>query len=310
MNKRPVFIVGLSRSGTTLLANILNRHPRIAIYPETHFFSSVWACRKTPFLKREKDVDEAIGRVGNLKNTGIRAEDIKARFFNTDKSLLRLFDIVLALYREKQGKARPGEKTPGHFLYLPLLLKLYPDAKVLCIYRDPRNTYSSFKHRPEFKKLSPIDRCLIGRSLLWNLCLRRVSEYRRKEHAGWFKAVKFEELITRPQEVAKSICGFLNEPYCQRMLYVKHTNSSFTASQKFGMSKKPLDRTGHLARMEIFFIELICGGYMLEEYNSFLVVSVSLLRFFKKMKLYLLLEGIHISWRKIRMLWGLLREKL
>ena len=38
---RPIFIVGVSRSGTTMLATILDRHPSIAVPPETQYFHQV-----------------------------------------------------------------------------------------------------------------------------------------------------------------------------------------------------------------------------------------------------------------------------
>ncbi|NEQ53441.1 MAG: sulfotransferase, partial [Leptolyngbya sp. SIO3F4] len=38
-DERPIFIVGMPRSGTTLLTTILSAHPRIAISPESHFLA-------------------------------------------------------------------------------------------------------------------------------------------------------------------------------------------------------------------------------------------------------------------------------
>jgi hypothetical protein len=39
---RPVFVVGAPRTGTTLVKEILNRHPRIHLFDEVHFFERVW----------------------------------------------------------------------------------------------------------------------------------------------------------------------------------------------------------------------------------------------------------------------------
>ena len=41
----PVFIVGTPRSGTTLLARILGRHPSLFMHGETHFFPDIYARR-------------------------------------------------------------------------------------------------------------------------------------------------------------------------------------------------------------------------------------------------------------------------
>ena len=42
MSGRPVFVVGAPRTGTTLVKEILNRHPRIHLFDEVHFFERVW----------------------------------------------------------------------------------------------------------------------------------------------------------------------------------------------------------------------------------------------------------------------------
>src|SRR6202034_1924131 len=52
----PVFIVGSPRSGTTVLRNLLNRHPSIAVCRETDYYHYVYRRRR------------AVGDLGNLKN--------------------------------------------------------------------------------------------------------------------------------------------------------------------------------------------------------------------------------------------------
>ena len=44
---RPVFVVGAPRTGTTLVRDILNNHPRIHLFDEVHFFERVWDDRES-----------------------------------------------------------------------------------------------------------------------------------------------------------------------------------------------------------------------------------------------------------------------
>ena len=48
---RPIFVVGAPRTGTTLLKEVLNRHPQIHLFDEVHFFERIWDDRKHPPAK-------------------------------------------------------------------------------------------------------------------------------------------------------------------------------------------------------------------------------------------------------------------
>ena len=105
------FIVGVGRSGTTMLRLMLDAHPDLTIPPETHFVPDLIDAIQTG-ASREKAVATmtAVRQWGDL---GIEPEEVLERWRELDEfapgPALRSF---YAIYTERQGKPRWGDKTP------------------------------------------------------------------------------------------------------------------------------------------------------------------------------------------------------
>ena len=138
----PVFIVGCPRSGTTLLRNLLSSHPHLAFRGESHFIPS--------FLGRHGDPpDERAARKLATEILNLRwVRDWGLELVPGDFAAERSFSAIVArLYAEVvrvEGKRRWGDKTPQYVLEIPLLFRLFPDARVLHIIRDGRDVALSW----------------------------------------------------------------------------------------------------------------------------------------------------------------------
>jgi hypothetical protein len=260
----PIFVVGTPRSGTTLLANILDRHPHISVYYESKFWKTLDNLKITNVLNKIDDIDCIISQIQNLDIAGLSPRDVKYRFLGTDQSYMSLFDSILKMRMERNGKSRYGEKTPTHFLYLDKIFQCYPDAKIVCAVRDPREICTSYKYnRMVVNKTWNLNDVVI-KSLFWNLYQRRITHYRNTQYSRQITSVKFESLVDNPEYTTKVICAFLEELYHEDMLAVDGTNSSFRELRnKQGIRKEVIKRPRYLTKLEIFFIELICSKYML-----------------------------------------------
>ncbi len=129
----PLFLLGSPRSGTTLLARILNAHPAVLMTNE----SAVFLQLNDNIVKSRRGV-----RAGLLY--GKTYNDLWAE--HLAENARRLIESYYEKICQAEGKERLrywGEKHPHHSDCLPFLEALYPDAKYLYIVRDPRDTACS-----------------------------------------------------------------------------------------------------------------------------------------------------------------------
>jgi len=114
----PIFILGMPRSGTTLVEQIISNH------------SEVHGAGELTFLSR-------FANSNNIYNQTINSDNI----LEVRKNYLNELEKV------SQGKPFVTDKMPQNFLYISILLKALPEAKIIHVKRDPAATcWSNFKH--------------------------------------------------------------------------------------------------------------------------------------------------------------------
>ena len=116
---QPIFVLGMSRSGTTLVEQIISRHP------------DVTGCGELPCIER------AIGRLE--KNYG-EMRTYPDDFFNIEKSQFvkeahEYFDWVMKLHPIKTGHFT--DKMPFNFIHIWLIKTLFPNAAIVHCHRHP-----------------------------------------------------------------------------------------------------------------------------------------------------------------------------
>ena len=52
-----IFVVGSSRSGTTMMGRILDKHPSIFTFRELHFFGTIWTNKKNRELENNEQIN-------------------------------------------------------------------------------------------------------------------------------------------------------------------------------------------------------------------------------------------------------------
>jgi hypothetical protein len=291
--------VGVTRSGTTLASQILDRHPRLSIYLESHFMRKAWAGHPDRVLSQD-EARSIVERVLYLEKNGLTVDDVVDTFLETPGTGRDLFDSLLHARRRRTGKVRVGEKTPSHFWYLKQLLAWYPDARVIFMVRDPRDAHASFRRHELAQRKPALDRSAIGRALYWNYGSRVLAQVRRT-HPDQVLEVRFDRLIEHTESTVREMCDFIGEAYYPSMLEVKSNNSSFEDMQgKAGIRRASLRRRQRLSKGEVIWLELVSGHEMLGAGYSLSVVPAWLIRSLGATGFYTALNAAHMAVRGSR----------
>ena len=123
----PLFVVGMPRTGTTLLDRILSNHPDVESLGERNDFSAAVSEAADTFFRSALGSDP---------------ERILSKWDAARAGQL----YVDRLRRSSQGKRFVIDKNPQNLFNLPLIMRALPNARVLCLRREPIDAcFSNFK---------------------------------------------------------------------------------------------------------------------------------------------------------------------
>lgn len=116
---RPVFIVGMFRSGTTLCEQILSSHPDVYGAGELHDITHL-----SYKMKNQKIHDKSPASLINVTR---------------DKLIGAASSYLKTLDSHSTTAKRVVDKTPSNSIYLGLISKIFPNAHIIHMIRDPRD---------------------------------------------------------------------------------------------------------------------------------------------------------------------------
>ena len=210
-SQKHIFVIGAPRSGTTLMKLILAVHPNLTgIGYETGFFMY-------------KD----------LLNFNLLGLDTSEKEEVNQKSadIIQLFDNWTEKLLLKFGGRRFIEKTPPHVLKLDFLLKYFPSAQFINIYRDGRDCYCSARNHQYVVQ----GQSLTKYAKYWKKCVK--ARLKKGQQANIFD-VKYEELVTQPEKIVKEIMIFLGEQYDPKQIQpAYYSQHGITKSKRQEFSK-------------------------------------------------------------------------
>jgi len=196
--KNPIFLIGVHRSGTSLVRRIIDSHSRIACPPETFFLEH--------FVSMVRDERTFAG----LEGLGISHE-------STLSEIRKWSSRYHEIYRLARGKARWADKTPQYIGFLPELEQIFgPDALYIMIFRHPLDVVYSI-HKRGWRFGNYHSDLLTNTAMYVSDSLNKQLSFTKENHERSF-SIYYEKLILKPEETLKSLFDFLGEPWEQGVL--------------------------------------------------------------------------------------------
>lgn len=204
----PIFIVGMPRSGTTLVEQILSRHPQVFAAGELEDFKNVLFYSSAAVdLTRYPDV------VRELDADRIHA----------------LADLYLEKLRWRSDRPRVTDKMPGNFLYLGMIAVLFPRAKFIHCLRDPVATCLSCYQQPfSTGQFFSYDLVELGK---YYLGYRKLMQHWHRVLPGRIYDIEYERLVQDQQVESRKLVEACGLEWDERCLdFSRSERSVITAS--------------------------------------------------------------------------------
>ena len=199
------FVVGVNRSGTTLLRMMLDAHPELTIPPETHFVPELIEAAEEGPATPERLL-ATITSQREWGDFGLTEEELLERFGSHERLTAgaALRDFYEA-YAERQGKPRWGEKTPIYVKSMRRISSALPEARFCHVIRDGRDVALSIRDRAT--KEHPIDRI----AERW---VRRITRAREQaKRLDHYREIRYESLILDTEPTLREVCEFFALPW-------------------------------------------------------------------------------------------------
>ncbi len=254
----PLFIVGMPRSGTKLLRDLLNQHSGISIPEvETHFlplFIKKYG-KVFPVDEQKENLLEDFEKTAFFWNN-MQLNNFNREVFDHEKKSVNSWDAFAFLVFRHFGPNKTGEgiiygdKTPGYVKHLHLLKEMFPEAKFIHIIRDPRDFCISVKNI--------WNKSMFRAAATWNTTLAKSATF-SADFASDYLEIRYEDLISDIDETMNKVSAFLQIPFEHEMTKLSKSAENYGAAK--GETKilqnnkeKYLDK---LSRREIRKIEEI-----------------------------------------------------
>jgi hypothetical protein len=218
MSTTPFFIVGVHRSGTTLLRYMLSSSPRIYIPPESDFIPRFFL--KKPLVPLdERGVGKMLGIIFNRYRfvkewQGERPQSHSFYTTMEPKTPAGFLDYLYRSYAEQKGAVRWGDKTPIYSSYMDLIHQIFPQAKFIHIIRDGRDVALSMLEKWGKKEIH-IDIYFAARN--WVRRIKQAQAAGKRLGSNYYYELTYESLVASPEQELLTICNFLEEPFIEEM---------------------------------------------------------------------------------------------
>jgi hypothetical protein len=205
------FVVGVGRSGTTLLRLMLDAHPQLAIPAETHFIPEL--IERAGEGAGRDELAASITGARNWGDFGLDPGELTDRIAGLDGAgaadVIRCF---FELYAERQRKPRWGDKTPIYVTKMRPIAAELGEARFVHLIRDGRDVALSRRRRG-----MGAGKPIADTAQRWKRRIERARSQARRLR-GRYLELRFEELVDSPEPALRRVCELVELDYDPAML--------------------------------------------------------------------------------------------
>lgn len=243
-----LFVVGNSRSGTTMMGRILGANDAVFTFHELHFFEQLWDPDRDGGPLDDRRAIALATRLLTTQRDGYYTPKDPALYLEealdiikrlpSDRTGPEVFGAFLERETLCHGRQVPCDQTPRNIYFWREILSSYPEAFIIHIVRDPRDVLLSQKGRWKRRRLGagrmPLREVVrswanyhpVTISAMWCSGIRVASDFATYPRTV---TVRFEDVVAEPEESITRICELLGLSFQREMLRVPRMGSSHTS---------------------------------------------------------------------------------
>ncbi|CAN2048421.1 Sulfotransferase [Candidatus Magnetomoraceae bacterium gMMP-1] len=267
----PILITGVFRSGTTLITQILKNHSNINIVYDSVNFMRFCYDKYNPiseFSNAEHLVLDLEKRILERWNFNVDSQGVLRNLKDKKITYSFIYELIMKdIVLKNSEKSIWGEKTTLVWTKIDGFLNMFPNGRVIHVFRDPRGVVGSWKtftHASGKDYLDAISNCISSMQYIE----KQQKDYKYKR----FYALKFEDLLINPESELKRLCKKLDLNFESKMLDTeqftdkkgnKWHNNSIINRNIIGISIRPISIwKKNLKDWEIWLIEFFMSDLM------------------------------------------------
>lgn len=202
---RPIFIIGVFRSGTTLLRYIIDSHSQICCPPETDFLGPL-----TRLIDPQERSSNSLNDMGfDREHVQSRVRDMALYFFQN--------------YATSHNKPRWADKTPAYVDCIDEIAEVFPEAQFVMIYRHGFDQAESFTRKGTFTRdvfsgyVKEDEDVRIGATKYWADMTQNMLHFEAANPDKCFR-MRYEDLCEQSEQLLRPMFQFLDEPWEEQVL--------------------------------------------------------------------------------------------
>ncbi len=212
----PFFIVSSGRSGTTLLRAMLIQNPTVHIPPEFKLIRNLYLQfqrihRYLPWHYTVRLFGATVAASSSVLWWEMTLQDFYAKATALSPHQRSLANLIHTFYQCHAQKVKPtatrwGDKTPLNSRHLVEINRLFPEAKIVHVLRDGRDVVASIHELGWHTSLGVTCDA-------WLSNMKAVSDCPQRNHKGRFLEIRYERLVSDPEEILRQLCEFIGLDY-------------------------------------------------------------------------------------------------